>query len=141
MNVNTGTGNRITELLSNESVIQATALAEGMFEEISSRAFDEETVTKSVDVANLLSSVLALGKDSGENLTTSFDDIDDYNNYLETFNSSGMGDFDIRVNIYYVEEDSPDDESSVSTFLKRVRIAITNYYLPTELTFNRLISY
>ena len=45
--VNKGTGQRITDVVSNESTIQATALAEGLFEEIQARAFDEETVSNS----------------------------------------------------------------------------------------------
>lgn len=143
MNVNTGTGNRITELVSNESVIQATALAEGMFEEIQSRAFDEETVTGALDKAESLTSPIKLGVDATEihGKSYTFDDIDDFNNHTKNYTSSGMGNFGIRVNVYYVKEDTPDDESSVSTFLKRVRIVVANQYLPTELTFNRLISY
>ena len=34
LNVNTSTGNRIIEVSSNEAVIQATGIAEGIFEEI-----------------------------------------------------------------------------------------------------------
>ncbi len=141
LNVNTSTGNRIIEVASNEAVIQATGIAEGIFEEIQSRAFDEETVSKPIDKANKLTVNVMLGKDTTENLSTSFDDIDDYNNYLETFNSSGMGDFDVRVNVYYVKEDDPDYESTVRTFLKRVRVTIENQYLPVTLTFYRLVSY
>ena len=143
INVNTGTGNRITELISNESVIQATALAEGMFEEIQSRAFDEGTVTNALYKADSLTSPIKLGVDATEinGKTITFDDIDDFNNHTEDYNSSGMGNFRLRVNVYYVQEDKPDDESSISTFLKRVRIVIANQYLPTTLTFNRLISY
>jgi hypothetical protein len=143
INVNTGTGNRITELVSNESVIQATALAEGMFEEIQSRAFDEGTITRSLHKADSLTSPIKLGVDATEinGKSSTFDDIDDFNNHTENYNSSGMGNFGMRVNVYYVQEDKPDAESSVSTFLKRVRIVISNQYLPTKLTFNRLISY
>lgn len=143
INVNTGTGNRITELISNESVLQATALAEGMFEEIQSRAFDEGTVTNALYRADSLTSPIKLGVDATEinGNSITFDDIDDFNNHTEDYNSSGMGNFRLRVNVYYVQEDKPDDESSISTFLKRVRIVIANQYLPTTLTFNRLISY
>jgi hypothetical protein len=141
INVNKGTGQRITELVSNESTIQSTALAEGLFEEIQSKAFDEKTITKAASNADSLSLVSDLGKDDTESSNTSFDDIDDYNNYLTTYNSSGMGEFSIRVNVFYVEENSPYGESSTRTFLKQIRIAIDNQYLPTTLTFNRLVSY
>ena len=141
LNVNKSTGNRIKELASNESVIQATALAESMLEEIQSKAFDEKTVNNSVTDANLLSPVLAMGKDNGEKQNTSFDDIDDYNNYIMLYKVGGMGDFNIRISVDYVKENSPDKPSSIRTFLKRIRVAITNQYLPTELIFNRLISY
>ena len=141
INVNRGTGDRITELASNESVIQATALAEGMFEEIQSRAFDEKTVDKPIHQANLLTPANKMKKDFGEVSSTSFDDIDDYNNYTRHFSSGGMGNFVTRVNVYYVEEASPEEESIKRTFLKCVRISVNNQYLPTELIFNRLVSY
>ena len=141
INVNKGTGQRITDLVSNESTIQATALAEGLFEEIQARAFDEETVSKSVKKPDLLSSVDKLGKDGPEHGKTTFDDIDDYNNYLTTYTASGMGEFSIRVNVFYVEDVSPYGESTSRTFLKQIRVAIDNQYLPTTITFNRLVSY
>ena len=143
INVNKGTGNRITELVSNESVIYATALAEGTFEEIQSRAFDEETVSKPCSLASDLTGVFSLGEDGSENATnkSTFDDIDDFDNYTGTDTSNGMGDFDYRIDVYYVEEASPETDSSSRTFLKRVRVAIANQYLPSTLIFYRLISY
>jgi hypothetical protein len=143
INVHKGTGNRITGLASNESVIQATALAEGIFEEIQSRAFDEETISKPCSVASDLTGVFSLGEDASENATnkSTFDDIDDYDNFTGTDTSGVMGDFDYRIDVYYVEEGSPGTDSSSRTFLKRVRVAIENQYLPATLTFYRLISY
>jgi len=141
LNVNTSTGNRIIEVSANEAIIQATGIAEGIFEEIQSRAFDEETVSKSVSVANELTGVDSLGSEDGEFSINTFDDIDDYDNYVGTDSSSGMGDFHYRVDVYYVEESSPDSDSSSRTFLKRIRVAIENQYLPVTLIFYRLISY
>jgi len=141
LNVNTSTGNRIIEVSSNEAVIQATGIAEGIFEEIQSRAFDEETVSKPANIANELTAVDSLGPEAGESSINTFDDIDDYDNYIATDSSSGMGDFDYRVDVYYVEESSPGTASSSRTFLKRVRVAIENQYLPVTLTFYRLVSY
>ena len=105
------------------------------------KAFDEKTITNTVANADSLSSVSDLGKDGTELSNTSFDDIDDYNNYLTIYNSSGISVFSIRVNVFYVDEDPPYGESSIRTFLKQIRIAIDNQYLPTTLTFNRLVSY
>ena len=141
LNVNTSTGNRIIEVSSNEAVIQATALAEGLFEEISSRAFDEKTVSKSVRTASLLTNNNFLGTETGESSINTFDDIDDYDNITGTDSLSGMGNFDYRIDVYYVEEDSPGTDSNNKTFLKRIRIAIENQYLPVTLIFYRLISY
>lgn len=141
LNVNKGTGSRLIEQYSNEAVIEATGIAEGLFEEIQSRAFDEETIAGSVKESKLLTNLKNVGTDSSEYLNTSFDDIDDYNNYMLVDSTTGMGDFTLRVNVYYVEEDDPDSDSSSSTFLKRVRIAINNQYLPAIMVFNRLISY
>jgi len=141
LNVNTSTGNRIIEVSANEAIIQATGIAEGIFEEIQSRAFDEETVTKSVSVAKDLTGVDSLGSEAGESSINTFDDIDDYDNITGTDSLSGMGNFDYRIDVYYVEEDSPGTDSNNKTFLKRIRIAIENQYLPVTLIFYRLISY
>ena len=141
LDVNKGTGSRLIEQYSNEAVMEATGIVGGLFEEIQSRAFDEKTTTKSVKKSNLLTAVKDIGPDSTEYLSTTFDDIDDYNNFIQVDSTTGMGDFTLRVNVYYVDEDDPNSDSSSSTFLKRVRIAINNQYLPTRLIFNRLISY
>ena len=141
LDVNKGTGSRLIEQYSNEAVIEATGIVGGLFEEIQSRAFDEETITGSVKKSNLLTNLISIGPDSAEYLSTSFDDIDDYNNYMLVDSTTGMGDFTLMVNVYYVEEDDPDSDSSSSTFLKRIRIAINNQYLPVILVFNRLVSY
>ena len=73
---------------------------------------------------------------------------DDYDDYTVTDTANVMGEFDLAVLVYYVDETSPYDASGTRTFIKRVDISITNESLPTiledfpnTLFFKKLISY
>ncbi|MCZ6702263.1 MAG: hypothetical protein O6940_04395, partial [Ignavibacteria bacterium] len=83
----------------------------------------------------------SLGKDSSEVVYTDFDDIDDYNGLSITDTANVMGQFNLAVWVYYVDETSPYDSSGIRTYIKRVDISISNESLPTTLSFKKLISY
>ncbi|HLG32004.1 MAG TPA: hypothetical protein VI362_03115 [Ignavibacteriaceae bacterium] len=141
MNVNKATGFRIVTMYSNETIIEATGVAEALLEDIQTKSFDEETISKPVTLRNLLTLNNLMGPDSGESSPTQFDDIDDYNNYSIIDSVNGMGEFGLSVNVYYVSETDPLVQSSVRTYLKCVDVTITNISLPNTLIFKRLISY
>ena len=148
LNVNSSTTDKLIILYSNEAVIEATGLAQAMFEEIQTKAFDEETTNDAAKERSMLTEEDELGKESGEVYYNDFDDIDDYNNYTVTDTANVMGEFDLAVLVYYVDETSPYESSGTRTFIKRVDISITNESLPTileslpyTLFFKKLISY
>ncbi len=141
LNVHSSTTDKLIILYSNEAVIEATGIAQAIFEEIQTKAFDEFTTSSAAKERNLLTPVLSLGKDASEVLYTDFDDIDDYNDFNVTDTANAMGEFDLAVLVYYVDETSPYDSSGTRTFIKRVDISISNESLPTILTFKKLISY
>jgi hypothetical protein len=141
LNVHSSTTDKLIILYSNEAVIEATGIAQAVFEEIQTKAFDENTVSDAAKERNLLTPVLSLGKDSSEAVYTDFDDIDDYNGLSITDSANVMGKFELDVLVYYVDETSPYDSSGTRTYIKRVDISITNVSLPTTLTFKKLISY
>ena len=85
--------------------------------------------------------MLSLGKDSSETVYTEFDDIDDYNGLSITDTANVMGEFELDVLVYYVDETSPYDSSGTRTYIKRVDVTISNESLPTTLSFKKLISY
>ena len=141
LNVHSSTTDKLIILYSNESVIEATGIAQAVFEEIQTKAYDEATTTSAAKERDLLTPVLSLGKETGETAHNDFDDIDDYNNYTLTDTANVMGTFQLAVKVRYAAETAPYDTSSTRTYMKRVDISITNESLPTTLTFNKLISY
>jgi hypothetical protein len=141
LNVHSSTTDKLIILYSNEAVIEATGIVQAVFEEIQTKAFDENTVSDAAKERNLLTPVLSLGKDSSEVVYTDFDDIDDYNGLSITDSANVMGKFNLAVLVYYVDETSPYDSSGTRTYIKRVDISISNESLPTTLSFKKLISY
>jgi hypothetical protein len=141
INVNKATSNRITTIYSNEAVIEATAIAEGIFEDIQTKSFDEQTISEAITDSSLLTASGSLGPESGENSVLKFDDVDDYNKYNITNTINLMGNFDVNVSVNYVDQADLSQKSSNPTFLKRVTVTVDNNNLPGTLTFERIVSY
>ncbi len=141
LNVHSYTSDKLIIIYSNEAVIEATGIAQAIFEEIQTKAFDEETISEAATERSLLTQADALGKETGEVYYNDFDDIDDYNNFNVTDSANVMGTFDLAVLVYYVDETTPYNTSNTITYMKRVDISIINESLPTTLIFNKLISY
>jgi hypothetical protein len=123
----------------NEAVITATSLAQSMFEEMNSKAFDEKCIGKTVNSSDSLT--LNLGKDTGESDRSTFDDIDDYNGYFLSDSSMGLGKFNISVIVKYAISSNPDSLSANPTFTKRAAIFVSNDYLKNPLQFYYAFSY
>ncbi len=141
LNVHKANTERMIATYTSESVIDASGLAQSVIDEIQTKAFDENTITKAISKTELLTSVKNLGPETGEVKNTDFDDIDDYNNYTTKITLDRMGDFDVKVNIAYVNTLNPQVKSSSSTFSKHVEVLVTNYSLMDTLKFNHIISY
>jgi hypothetical protein len=125
----------------NESFIYGESLSQGLIEEIQTRAFDENTISATVDSVEGLSSVNGLGYDSGEDAMNKFDDIDDFNNFTFTDSLSGHGNFDVNISVYYINNYLPDVQSSLPTFSKRVDISMDNPYLQGTVKVSKIFSY
>jgi hypothetical protein len=130
-----------TTMINNEAILTATALAQGMIDEISTRAYDEKTKTSGVTVADSLTTSGSLGPDSGESSVSLFDDIDDFNNYTKTSGLQRLGNFAFKVNVYYVQNLLPDTKIFTRSFSKRIDVAVYNQYLPDTLKLKTIISY
>ena len=70
LNVHSSTTDKLIILYSNEAVIEATGIVQAVFEEIQTKAFDENTVSDAAKERNLLTPVLSLGADSSEAVYT-----------------------------------------------------------------------
>ena len=141
LNVHKANTERMIATYSSESVIDASGLAQSIIDEIQTKAFDENTITKAISKTEQLTPVNDLGPETGEVKNTDFDDIDDYNNHTRKITLDRMGDFDVKVQISYVSTLNPNVKSSNSTFSKHVEVLVTNYSLMDTLKFNHIISY
>jgi len=125
----------------NIALIDATASAQSLIEEIQTKAFDEKTVSSSVSSASGLTTNASLGADAGESIPTQFDDIDDYKNYRQVDSIEQFGQFSLSVQVNYVMKYSPETISTTPTFLKKVDVTVSNSFLVHSLTLSRIISY
>ncbi len=132
---------KILQMHSSKSTIVANGLAQSIIEEIQTKAFDEKTIHSPVWNTNSLTLSGSLGKDSGENLNTQFDDVDDYKGYSTSINVDKVGAFALNVNVYYVQPMNPDLLSGTPTYSKLIRVNVSNESLPDTLRFQQVISY
>jgi len=141
LNVHKANTERMIATYTSESVINASSLAQSIIDMIQSKAFDEHTTEAAILQVDSLTAAINLGPESGENMHTEFDDIDDYNNYSTTVSLDRMGDFDISVNVFYVTTLNPQVKSSTATYSKEIELSIINYSLLDTLKYHHIVSY
>ena len=141
LTVNKNNSERSSSLYTSGSVIDANGVAQSIIDEIQCKAFDENTITKSVWSSDSLTTPNSLGPESGETQNIQFDDVDDYNNYSTVITVGNYGDFNIHTSIKYVMNMSPDNISNLQTYSKRIEVAVTNFSYPDTLKYFHVISY
>jgi hypothetical protein len=141
MNVHRATAERLTIMYSNEAIIAGTGVAQSLIDEIESKAFDQQTVSKEVSTTDSLTAPNALGAETGENTRTMFNDVDDYNNFTETDSLPRTGIYNIKVKVEYVANMNPSLISNYSTFTKKIDVFVTNFSLPDTLKFSDIVAY
>ena len=139
--VNRQNSERASSLYSSGSVIDANGIAQSVIDEILCKAFDENTIFKSVWSVDSLTSINSLGPEYGETQHTQFDDIDDYNNYSTVISIGEYGEFSIHTSVDYIVNLNPDLKSSVPTYSKKIEVAVTNFSYPDTLKYYHIISY
>lgn len=138
---NTSAGEQQSTMLNNEAVLTSASLAQGMLDEISTRSFDEQTVTKGLNSTDSLTASNLLGPDSGEINVYQYDDIDDFKNYSKVIALERLGNFYMSVDVNYIQNMLPDVKFNLKSFTKRIDVAIFNTYLPDTLKLKTVISY
>lgn len=113
----------------NQALFTGTGLAQSILEEALSRDFDEQTTTRILTLTDSLTAPGSLGKESGESDVTTFDDVDDYNNYTKTDNLEIFGDFHSKVQVVYIVSMNPDQQSATRTFMKKITVNMYNQYI------------
>lgn len=138
ISVNNTITNRMDETYQAESVIASTTMSQALLQEISLKAFDEQTVSGTVDSVSGMTAVSSLGRD-GE-IFPNYDDIDDYKNYTR-LDTVSNGIFQSTVNVWYCNS-STLDSSSVKTYYKKIAVSvIDSKKMVVPVTLSTIISY
>jgi hypothetical protein len=133
--------------------ITATSLGTSAIESASSLAFDQASVDTfiTVDRINELTQADHLGPEAGETTQTTFNDVDDYNNFsrIDTIPNSAI--FKTAVFVSYVTISGNTITTTTSkTFNKQITVYVTSDYLldytmvppkKDTLTFKTVFSY
>jgi len=141
LNVHRSTGEKILITYTNESVITGTGVAQSMMDEITVKAFDENTVYHPVFDADSLTAINFLGTDLNEYSKTDYDDMDDYQNFQDTVTTNRMGEFYVKVLVAYVDPNDLENISSIRTFTKRIKVMVTNFNLPDTIRLSQIVGY
>ena len=141
MNANKHTIEKMLIKNANTSVIAASSVAQSMIEEIQNKAFDENTVSKSVLNDADLTDLSTLGPDTGEFNNTQFDDIDDYDGYVTEDSLENIGKFQVSVRVNYRINMHTEQLSSKPTFVKVVTVSVDNFSLTNPIKYYQVIAY
>lgn len=109
---------------------EVIAVAQAVIEEAQTKKFDEETVGKSLPPVNIpgdFTGSANLGPDAGESSRRYYDDFDDFNGHTETA-TTVHGDFNISVEVFYVDGTNYQYQTGNSSF-KKIIVTIKSEFL------------
>ena len=112
-----------------EYLAVATEVGQNLLNKISSKSFDQGTVSNPVFNDSLLTPANALGFETGETPAT-YNDVDDYNNYTENDTTPRAGVFHLKVFVNYVDSTNANTilTSSVSR-TKRILVDVASDFM------------
>ena len=115
-----------------QSITATTSAAQHTIDLISSKSFDNATVSAAITDANNFTAPSSLGPESGESVNF-YNDVDDYNNYSNIVSTPRLGDIAVFVKVGYVNPSMPDVLLSMRTRMKRIEVKAISVYLPDTL--------
>lgn len=140
LNLNRTIINSEEQKIDAEVVSTATALGQTLINDISKRGFDEGTLSFPAYNANILTNVGSLGPESGEILST-YDDVDDFNNYTKIDSTPRLGVFNLKVLVNYVDEDNQVTVINAKSRAKRIQVSVYNSFRSDTLYLTTYKSY
>jgi hypothetical protein len=126
-------------MLRRQFEIYAVSLAQSFIEEAKVKNFDANVTDPSSPDPNDFTNPPALGPETGENYA-SFNDVDDYDGFSKT-DSSGLGEFNVAIQVGYVQESNPDVVVNAKTFYKKLTVTVTHYFLEAPIALNNIWGY
>jgi hypothetical protein len=133
LNVNRNALNTSTGMAETKYQILAVSLGTALIEEAFSKSFDEETADYKI-ADNLTDLSSKLGPEKNEKIKSTFDDIDDYHNYIDsTSNDSTLlsANFTIESKVYYVDPTAYKNLKPVTyrTWHKKIDILVSSPFM------------
>lgn len=109
---------------------EVISLGQEIIEEARSKSFDQITVNAAAPPAIIPGGFTAagnLGSDAGETNRSAFNDFDDYNGWSSTMTTT-HGDFEVSVEVFYVDDVNFQKISTQSTF-KKIEVTVESAFL------------
>ncbi|PIW70432.1 MAG: hypothetical protein COW08_01865 [Ignavibacteriales bacterium CG12_big_fil_rev_8_21_14_0_65_30_8] len=119
--------------------ILATSIGNTMIEEISKKAFDENSLSSTLTKTNELTNKNQLGPD-GETYSQ-FDDIDDYDGYSYSDSTLPSAIFDVVCSVDYVKDTEPDKIDNQRQWTKKITVMVSSKSMEDVVTVSTLYSY
>jgi hypothetical protein len=133
INFNTSVVHNISIEVENKAYLDAFSLADDMIEEIKQKAFDEQVVDSFKTI--LVESLSVIGSEEGNNRKL-FDDIDDYNNFVDTIGLPYVEKFLRTTEVSYADSANNFNSTSNKAYFKRVDVTVESLenYLTNPVT-------
>ena len=137
--------NQTDTVYGSEAMITGTAIGQAMIEEITVKYFDHNVLPPlATDSASAFTPPDQLGPDASDvpGVDTTYDDISDYNGFVDSVSTPRLGYFRRVCSVYYV--DGNGDSSTVQTFYKKIVVVVANPYISTPahtLELSDIVSY
>lgn len=117
--------------IENKVYLTAFSLADDVIEEMKNKSFDNSTVKfPTVALSNLTASG-NLGPEAGETAAT-FNDIDDYNNFVRAINAPHAENYTVTCKVFYVDGNNPDNIITTQSFYKKALITVSSPYMRSQ---------
>lgn len=124
-----------------------TSLAQQMIEQIKTRHFDANLS----DPPNSFEPPYKLTSAPSDHYvnqanSTDYNDVDDFDDFdkdlpIEIRSSGHKMYFNVKINVYYVDESNPDVYVNYRTFYKKVTVTISNDYMTHDVVLSHIFSY
>ncbi len=123
----------------NKVALTAISLGDGLIEEMKGKSFDQTTIKFPTSNPASLTKPDSLGPDSGE-FYPNFNDVDDYNGFVEHVSTPFVEDYHISCVVEYVDPNNLDNVSSTQTFYKKAIVTVTSPYMRYSVTLSYIFT-
>lgn len=139
LNFNSTVLSNTTVEVENKVYLTAFSLADDLIEEIKQKAFDAATVDFPTTDPTTLTAAYDLGHGWWETYPD-FNDIDDFNNFVQTVSAPHAENYQITCDVNYVDGDNPDEIVWTQTFCKKVTVTVSSPYLRSPIKLSQIFT-